>query len=101
MPMGVKVTIHEEEDDDAQVSSLQNTNTADQTPCRSSAGDQSTAQGTTENSRDQQHAQIEEATKKVDEFAFMMNKQLKQKHKNVLCPATVHGHGVIYLSLNF
>ena len=96
MPMGVKVAIHEEEDDDAQVSRLQNTNTADQT--RPSAGDQSTAQGTTENSRDQQHAQIEEATKKVDEFAFMMN---KQKQKNVLCPATVHGHGVIYLSLNF
>jgi len=29
---------------------------------------------------------IEEAAKKVDEFAFMMN---KQEQKNVLCPATL------------
>ena len=36
MTMGVKVTIHEEEDD-AQVSRLQHTNTADKT--RPSAGD--------------------------------------------------------------
>ena len=34
----------------------------------------------------------------MDEFAFMMN---KQEQKNVLCPATLHAHGVIYLSLNF
>ena len=31
-------------------------------------------------------------------LAFMMN---KQEQKNVLCPATLHAHGVIYLSLNF
>ena len=61
--MRVKVTIHEEEDD-AQVSRLQHTNPADKTRPRAGARLEYTAQGTTENSRDQQHAQIEEATQK-------------------------------------
>ena len=47
---------------------------------------------------DQQNMELEKAAKKANVLAFMMN---KQEQKNVLCPATLHAHGVIYLSLNF
>ena len=47
---------------------------------------------------DQQNTELEKAAKKANVLAFMMN---KQEQKNVLCPATLHAHGVIYLSLNF
>ena len=47
---------------------------------------------------EKQNMELEKAAKKANVLAFMMN---KQEQKNVLCPATLHAHGVIYLSLNF
>ena len=52
---------------------------------------------TGEHSRKAEHG-TRESSKKANVLAFMMN---KQEQKNVLCPATLHAHGVIYLSLNF
>ena len=52
-----------------------------------------------ESTVEKQNMELEKAAKKANVLAFMMN---KQEQKNVLCPATLHAHGVIYLSpLNF
>ena len=51
-----------------------------------------------ESTVEKQNIELEKAAKKANVLAFMMN---KQEQKNVLCPATLHAHGVIYLSLNF
>ena len=50
------------------------------------------------NTVEKQNMELEKAAKKANVLAFMMN---KQEQKNVLCPATLHAHGVICLSLNF
>ena len=51
-----------------------------------------------ENSRDQQYAQIEEPAKKSGRVRVHDE---QTGAKNVLYPATLHAHDVIYLSLNF
>ena len=51
-----------------------------------------------ESTVEKQNMELEKAAKKANVLAFMMN---KQEQKNVLGPATLHAHGVIYLSLNF
>ena len=51
-----------------------------------------------ESTVEKQNMELEKAAKKANVLAFMMN---KQEQKNVLCPACIHAHGVIYLSLNF
>ena len=51
-----------------------------------------------ESTVEKQNMELEKAAKKANVLEFMMN---KQEQKNVLCPATLHAHGVICLSLNF